>query len=87
MASFEMVLICAAVFLAGALVGFGVATIYTSAHMIRLYDEKHDLARKVAEPEEADRKAKASALALKVPTIEISDSTVADGVDFSKDWG
>lgn len=87
MASFEMILICAAVFLAGALIGFGIATIYSSANIIRLYDEKHDLAIKVAELEEADRKAKEAAERLKVPTIEISDSTVADGVDFSKDWG
>lgn len=82
MASFEMILILSAVFLAGALIGFGVATIYTSAHMIRLYDEKHDLARKVKELEEADRKAKEAAERLKIPTIEISDPTVGEHVNF-----
>ena len=86
----ELVLICIAVFLAGALVGFGIATIYTSAHTIRLYDEKRDLARKVAELEEADRKAKEAALKLpriQPEVIEISDPTAGEGVDFSKDWG
>lgn len=87
MASIELILGAAAVFLAGALVGFGIATIYTSAHMLQLYDEKRELTEKVEELEEADRKAKAAAMRLKIPTIEISDDTVADGVDFSKDWG
>jgi len=86
MASFEIILGAVAVFLAGALGGFGLATIYSSTQLLRLYDENDDLTKKVAELEEADRKAKAAALALKVPTIEISDTTVADGVDYSQRW-
>ena len=76
----ELVLICVAVFLAGALVGFGIATIYSSAHMIRLYDDRRELMKELA-----DTRAQKEALEEKVNgrvVINITDDTVADGVEF-----
>ena len=76
----ELVLICVAVFLAGALVGFGIATIYSSAHMIRLYDDRRELMKELAET-----RAQKESLEEKVNgrvVINITDDTVADGVEF-----
>lgn len=79
----ELILICAAVFLTGALVGFGVATIYTSANTIRLYDERRDLMKELA-----DTRAQKQALEEKVNgkkppiSIVISDDSVGRDVGF-----
>ena len=73
-------------FLTGALVGFGVATIYSSAHTLRLYDEKRELTKELAE-------VRAQKLALEEvikggPSVqvEITDQTVGDKVDYSQTW-
>ena len=83
MASFEMVLICAGVFLAGALIGFGIATIYSSNQILTLWDEKTSLMKELAETraQKATLQDTVNKMA-KPAVIEISDSTVGDGVKF-----
>ena len=83
----ELVLICSAVFLSGALVGFGIATIYTSANTIRLHDDKRELMKELA-----DTRAQKAALeeiingnTPKQPdAVLIADNSVAKDVDFGK---
>lgn len=84
----ELILICIAVFLAGALIGFGIATIYSSANTIRLYDERNDLLKELAETR-AEKQALEETIKNLTPPLQINiaDDTVAKDVDFSKDWG
>lgn len=70
------------IFLVGAGVGFSAACLGAA----QLIVEKHDLKKKVAELEEADRKAKEAALNTPQISIDISDPTKGDGVDFSQKW-
>lgn len=79
----ELVLICIAVFLSGALVGFGIATIYTSANTIRLYDDRRALMKELADTR-AQKEALEEIVNGKNPTVAlyIADDSVAKGVDF-----
>lgn len=79
----ELILICVAVFLAGALVGFGVATIYTSANTIRLYDERRDLMRELADTRAQKQALEDVVNGYKPPvSILITDETVGKDVGF-----
>lgn len=79
----ELVLICIAVFLSGALVGFGIATIYTSANTIRLYDDKRELMKELADTR-AQKEALEEIINGNKPPVAvlIADNSVAKGVDF-----
>ena len=79
----ELVLICIAVFLSGALVGFGIATIYSSANTIRLYDDRRELMKELAKTR-AEKATLEEIVNGKTPTVAlyISDDTVAKDVDF-----
>ena len=81
----ELVLICIAVFLSGALVGFGIATIYTSANTIRLYDDKRELMKELADTR-AQKEALEEIINGNTPkppvAVLIADNNVAKGVDF-----
>ena len=78
----EMILIIAAVFMAGALVGFGLATIYSSNQVITLWDEKKKLNRELIDVMAEKQSLEEVVKNFKPTTIEISDPTVGNTVKF-----
>ena len=78
----ELILICAAVFLAGALIGFGIATIYSSNQILTLWDEKKRLNRELVEVMAEKQNLQELVDKSRPKTIEISDPTVGKNVKF-----
>ena len=82
----ELVLIVIATFLAGALLGFGIATIYSSNQILTLWDEKKRLNRELIEAQAEKQSLEEIVEGKKVQYINISDPTVGKEVDYSKTW-
>ena len=78
----ELILICAAVFLAGALIGFGIATIYSSNQILTLWDEKTSLMKELAQTRAEKQSLEEEVNNFKPVTVEISDPTVGSTVKF-----
>lgn len=78
----ELILICAAVFLAGALIGFGIATIYSSNQILTLWDEKTSLMKELAQTRAEKQSLEEVVNNFKPVTVEISDPTVGSTVKF-----
>lgn len=74
------------IFLAGALLGFGLATIYSSNQILTLWDEKKRLNRELIEALAEKQSLEKIVEGSKVQYISISDSTVGKEVDYSKTW-
>ena len=78
----EIVLGGIAIFLAGALVGFGIATIYSSNQILTLWDEKKRLNRELVEVMAEKQNLQELVDKSRPKTIEISDPTVGKNVKF-----
>ena len=78
----ELVLIVIATFLAGALLGFGIATIYSSNQILTLWDEKKKLNRELIDVMAEKQSLEEVVKNFKPTTIEISDPTVGSNVKF-----
>ena len=74
------------IFLAGALLGFGIATIYSSNQILTLWDEKKRLNRELIEVMAKKQSLEEIVEGNKVQYINISDPTVGKEVDYSKTW-
>ena len=74
------------IFLAGALLGFGIATIYSSNQILTLWDEKKRLNRELIEALAEKQSLEEIVEGNKVQCINISDPTVGKEVDYSKTW-
>lgn len=74
------------IFLAGALLGFGMATIYSSNQILTLWDEKKRLNRELIEVMAEKQSLEEIVEGNKVQYINISDPTVGKEVDYSKTW-
>ena len=77
----EIILGGIGVFMAGALIGFGIATIYSSNQIITLWDEKKRLNRELIEALAENQNLQEKVNGFR-PTIEISDPTVGEQVKF-----
>lgn len=78
----EIVLGGIAIFLAGSLVGFGIATIYSSNQILTLWDEKKRLNRELVEVMAEKQNLQELVDKSRLKTIEISDPTVGQNVKF-----
>ena len=78
----EIVLGGIAIFLAGSLVGFGIATIYSSNQILTLWDEKKRLNRELVEVMAEKQNLQELVDKSRLKTIEISDPTVGKNVKF-----
>lgn len=78
----EIVLGGIGIFLAGALVGFGIATIYSSNQILTLWDEKKKLNRELIEVMAEKQNLQELVDSSSSKTIEISDPTVGQNVKF-----
>ena len=78
----EIVLGGIAIFLAGSLVGFGIATIYSSNQILTLWDEKKRLNRELVEVMAEKQNLQELVDSSRPKTIEISDPTVGQNVKF-----
>ena len=78
----EIVLGGIAIFLAGSLVGFGIATIYSSNQILVLWDEKKRLNRELIEVMAEKQNLQELVDNFCPKTIEISDPTVGSNVKF-----
>ena len=78
----EIVLGGIAIFLAGSLVGFGIATIYSSNQILTLWDEKKRLNRELVEVMAEKQNLQELVDSSRPKTIEISDPTVGSNVKF-----
>ena len=74
------------IFLAGALLGFGMATIYSSNQILTFWDEKKRLNRELIEALAEKQSLEEIVEGNKVQCINISDPTVGKEVDYSKTW-
>ena len=80
----EIILGGIGVFMAGALIGFGIATIYSSNQILTLWDEKKRLNRELLEARAANQNWQEKVDGLGNATIEItvSDPTIGEQVKF-----
>lgn len=78
----EIVLGGIGIFLAGALIGFGIATIYSSNQILTLWDEKKKLNRELIEVMAEKQNLQELVNSSRPKTIEISDPTVGQNVKF-----
>lgn len=78
----EIVLGGIGIFLAGALIGFGIATIYSSNQILTLWDEKKKLNRELIEVMAEKQNLQELVDSSHPKTIEISDPTVGQNVKF-----
>lgn len=78
----EIVLGGIGIFLAGALVGFGIATIYSSNQILTLWDEKKKLNRELIEVMAEKQNLQELVDSSCPKTIEITDPTVGQNVKF-----
>ena len=78
----EIILGGIGVFMAGALIGFGIATIYSSNQIITLWDEKKRLNRELIEALAENQNLQEKVNGFPTKTIEISDSTIGEQVKF-----
>lgn len=70
------------IFLAGALLGFGMATIYSSNQILTLWDEKKRLNRELIEALAEKQNLEEKVNGIQPVTVEISDTTVGESVNF-----
>ena len=77
----EIILGGIGVFMAGALIGFGIATIYSSNQILTLWDEKKRLNRELIEALAENQNLQEKVNGFR-PTIEISDPKVGEQVKF-----
>lgn len=78
----EIILGGIAVFMAGALIGFGIATIYSSNQILTLWDEKKRLNRELIEALAENQNLQEKVNGFPKTTIEISDPTIGEQVKF-----
>ena len=78
----EIILGGIGVFMAGALIGFGIATIYSSNQILTLWDEKKRLNRELIEALAENQNLQKKVNGFPAKTIEISDSTGGQNVKF-----
>lgn len=78
----EIILGGIGIFMAGALIGFGIATIYSSNQIITLWDEKKRLNRELIEALAENQNLQEKVNGFPTKTIEISDPTVGKQVKF-----
>lgn len=82
----EIILGGIGVFMAGALIGFGIATIYSSNQILTLWDEKKRLNRELIEALAENQNLQEKVNGFGKTTIVISDDTIGKNVDFSQRW-
>lgn len=82
----EIILGGIGVFMAGALIGFGIATIYSSNQILTLWDEKKRLNRELIEVLAENQNLQEKVNGFGKTTIVISDDTIGKNVDFSQRW-
>ena len=70
------------IFLTGALLGFGMATIYSSNQILTLWDEKKRLNRELIEALAEKQNLEEKVNGIQPVTVEISDPTVGESVNF-----
>ena len=78
----EIILGGIGIFMAGALIGFGIATIYSSNQIITLWDEKKRLNRELIEALAENQNLQEKVNGFPTKTIEISDPAVGQNVKF-----
>ena len=78
----EIILGGIGVFMAGALIGFGIATIYSSNQILTLWDEKKRLNRELIEALAENQNLQEKVNGFGRTTIEISDPTIGERVKF-----
>ncbi len=80
----EIILGGIGVFMAGALIGFGIATIYSSNQILTLWDEKKRLNRELIEAlaENQNLQEKVNGLGNATIEINVSDPTIGEQVKF-----
>ena len=82
----EIILGGIGIFMAGALIGFGIATIYSSNQILTLWDEKKRLNRELIEVLAENQNLQEKVNGFGKTTIVISDDTIGKNVDFSQRW-